>query len=121
MITNESIGDAFDRIVCLKNGGFWSLYDGLHLYLLKCLVSQVCIDGFDLFIAWYKRKKLEGIEHRRSVSGNVVCNICWDNPKEYAFNCGHCVCQKCKTKIIQTALPCHICRAEIVSVQKIFI
>lgn len=121
MITDESIGIAFDRIVCLKNGGFWSLFDGVQMYLLKCLISQVCIDAFDAFIEWYKRQKVGGHEHMRSVSQGIVCDICMDAPKEFAFNCGHCVCGNCKEVLIQRSDRCHICRKEIESVQQVFI
>ena len=128
MITNESIFKAFYNIINTENGGYSSLYDGLYMYLFKGVVAQICIDGCDAFINWYKNEyKMKKLKQMQKVlladiqDTDIICNICLENKKEYVFNCGHCVCESCKETMIQTRRQCHICRANISSVQRMFL
>ena len=52
---------------------------------------------------------------------DLICNICLENRKQYVFDCGHCVCEHCKETMIQTRQQCHICRARITSVRRMFL
>eukprot|EP01083_Nonionella_stella_P146780 462122_1 len=124
MITNESFRESLNAIMGETHDGYWSLWDGLYVYLLKGLVSQLCIDGCDLLRDWYvKVYKVRRVnESLQRIQGTeLICDICVQNKKEYVFNCGHCVCEECKVAMIRQRHKCHICRTNIVSVQKIFI
>lgn len=47
----------------------------------------------------------------------LLCDICMENKKDTAFNCGHTCCGNCAI----TLCDCHICRAQIVQRIKFFL
>eukprot|EP01083_Nonionella_stella_P169790 576534_1 len=90
MITNESFRESSNAIMGETHDEYWSLWDGLYVYLLKGLVSQLCIDGCDLLRDWYvKVYKVRRVnESLQRIQGTeLICDICVQNKKEYVFNC----------------------------------
>eukprot|EP01083_Nonionella_stella_P017799 49875_1 len=120
MITNQGFEESLDSITL--NYGWMSLYDGLPMYLLKSLVSQLCIDGCDLVIDQWQRH-LRKVKSRFISDTALQCRICYEREQNVAFKpCGHCICQFCKEKLQnEITLKCHICRAKITGFHKIYL
>merc|ERR1711971_974773 len=102
-------------------GGTRRLFDGMCVYLVKNVLSQICVDGCEALWRWYRERcaEREGVEVK-TPNADLLCDICCEGEKEFMFNCGHCCCEACKVKLVRTAGKCHVCRARIMAAQRIF-
>ena len=74
----------------------------------------------------YTGRVLEGMNGiQKMLPKTDFCPICFENPKKYATNCGHLVCQFCKIQMESVPpteqIRCAICRGTVTQFLRVYL